>query len=212
MLKQILTMAVIGLGALALNGCETISEEQCLAGDWIGRGYQDGQAGRSASRLNDYVEACAEHGVTPDPAAYEEGRREGLRQYCVPAVGYRVGRDGGAYNNVCSGAAEADFLVGFQDGRVVYDAQQLAETARSEVSATSARLTELDDKVDYFQARARDTTLSEEEREAAGDRANELRRERRDLERDWRRAQEALDEAERDARDALQYFRSRYGD
>jgi len=212
MLKQILTMAVIGLGALALNGCETISEEQCLAGDWIGRGYQDGQAGRSASRLNDYVEACAEHGVTPDPAAYEEGRREGLRQYCVPAVGYRVGRDGGNYNNVCSGAAEADFLVGFQDGRVVYDAQQLAETARSEVSATSARLTELDDKVDYFQARARDTTLSEEEREAAGDRANELRRERRDLERDWRRAQEALDEAERDARDALQYFRSRYGD
>ena len=41
---------------------------------------------------------------------------------------------------------------------------------------------------------------------------NELRRERRDLERDWRRAQEVLDEAERDARDALLYFRSRYGD
>lgn len=212
MLKQILTATVISLGVLALNGCETISEEQCLAGDWIGRGYQDGQAGRSSSRLNDYVEACAEHGVTPDPVAYEEGRREGLRQYCVPAVGYRVGRDGGNYNNVCTGAAEADFLVGFQDGRVVYDNQQLAVNARNEVSSMSARLTELDDKVDYFQARARDTALSEEEREAAGDRVNELRRERRDLERDWRRAQEVLDEAERDARDALSYFRSRYGD
>lgn len=212
MFKQILAVAVIGLGALALNGCETISEEQCLAGDWIGRGYQDGQAGRPGSRLNDYVEACAEHGVTPDPVAYEEGRQEGLLQYCVPEVGYRTGRDGGSYYNVCSGPAEADFMAGFQDGRVVYDAQQLAVNARSEVSSTSARLTELDDKVDYFQARARDETLTEEEREAAGNRVNELRRERRDLERDWRRAQEVLDEAERDARDALAYFRSRYGD
>jgi hypothetical protein len=212
MFKQILTVAAIGLGALALSSCETISEEQCLAGDWIGRGYQDGQAGRPGSRLNDYAEACAEHSVMPDPVAYEEGRLEGLRQYCVPVVGYRVGRDGGSYSNVCTGAAEADFLVGFQDGRVVHDAQQVATSARSDVSSMSARLTELDDKVDYFQARARDTALSEEEREAAGDRVNELRRERRDLERDWRRAQEVLDEAERDARDALLYFRSRYGD
>jgi len=43
-------------------------------------------------------------------------------------------------------------------------------------------------------------------------RIQDLRRERANTERDWRRAQEAIDEAERDVRDVRWRFRSQYGE
>ena len=209
---RILLIAAAATGvALALGSCATMSEEQCLAGDWSGQGYSDGLSGLTMSRLDDHAEACAEHGVTPDASAYAEGRRQGLLQYCTVDKGFEVGRTGGGYAGVCPPDLESDFLYAYRDGQVVHAAEQALSDARSRVDSLGARLEELDEKIIAKQAEARAEGLTEAQREEIRKRIAEIRRERADTERDWRRAQDAIDDAEREVRDVRWRFRDQYG-
>ena len=83
--------AIVLLGLLA-TGCASMDEDECRVADWRAIGYEDGASGRAASQLGERREACADHGVTPNFVAYRQGREEGLREYCTPAMGYRLGR------------------------------------------------------------------------------------------------------------------------
>ena len=67
------------LAALAaLAGCNSMSEQECLATDWRTVGYEDGVNGFSGDRIGRYRNACSEHGVTPDLGEYQSGREQGL--------------------------------------------------------------------------------------------------------------------------------------
>ena len=206
----ILAGACLG-AALAVGSCATMSEEQCLAGDWSGQGYGDGMAGLTMSRLDEHAEACVKHGVTPDASAYAEGRRQGLIHYCTPDKGFEVGRTGSGYAGVCPAELEADFMPAYRDGQIVHEVEQALANARSRVDSLGGRLEELDDKITAKQAEARADGLTEEQREQIRNRIQEIRRERADTEREWRRAQDEIDEAERDVRDVRWRFRSQYG-
>lgn len=197
--------------ALALGSCATMSEEQCLAGDWSGQGYSDGLSGLTMSRLDDHAEACGKHGVTPDAAAYAAGRREGLVHYCTVEKGFEVGRTGAGYAGVCPSELEGDFLYAYRDGQVVHAAEQALSEARSRVDSLGSRLEELDEKIIAKQAEARAEGLTEAQREEIRKRIAEIRRERADTERDWRRAQDEIDDAEREVRDVRWRFRDQYG-
>lgn len=210
-MRILLTAAVAAVGALALGSCATMSEEQCLAGDWSGQGYTDGASGLTMSRLDDHAEACAKHGVTPDASAYAAGRRQGLLQYCTVSKGFEVGRTGAGYDGVCPPDLEGDFLYAYRDGQVVHAAEQALSEARSRVDSLGARLEELDEKIIAKQAEARAEGLTEAQREEIRKRIAEIRRERADTERDWRRAQDEIDEAEREVRDVRWRFRDQYG-
>ncbi len=204
-------VAAAGGALLALGSCATMSAEQCLAGDWSGQGYSDGQQGLTMSRLDDHARACAEHGVVPDAAAYADGRREGLMHYCTPERGFEAGRTGSGYAGVCPTELEADFTYGYRDGQIVHEVEQALSNARSRVDSLGARLEELDEKIIAKQAEARADGLTEAQREEIRKRIAEIRRERADTERDWRRAQEEIDDAERDVRDVRWRFRDQYG-
>lgn len=204
--------AAAGGAVMLLGSCATMSAEQCQAGDWSGQGYADGVAGLAMSRLNDHAEACAKHGITPDAAAYGAGREQGLIQYCRPDRGFREGRTGSGYAGVCPSYLEADFLPAYRDGQIVYAVDQALASARSLVDSHGNRLEELDEKIVAKQAEARAEGLTDQQREAVRNRIQELRRERADTERDWRRAQDAIDDAERDVRDVRWRFRGQYGD
>ncbi|WP_332653411.1 DUF2799 domain-containing protein [Brevundimonas sp.] len=206
----IIAAAAVGAG-LALGSCATMSAEQCMAGDWSGQGYIDGQQGLTMSRLDDHAEACAKHGVTPDAAAYAAGRRQGLVSYCTPYKGFEVGRSGSGYAGVCPSELEADFMFAYRDGQVVHAAEQALSDARGRVDSLGARLEELDDKITAKQAEARADGLTDEQRDQIRNRIQEIRRERADTERDWRRAQDEVDDAERDVRDVRWRFRDQYG-
>ncbi|MFN3931166.1 MAG: DUF2799 domain-containing protein [Brevundimonas sp.] len=210
-MRRLIIAAAAGGAALALGSCATMSAEQCMAGDWSGQGYADGQQGLTLSRLDDYAKACAEHGVAPDPAAYAAGRRQGLVHYCTPARGFEAGRSGSAYAGVCPSDLEADFLPAYRDGQIVHEVEAALASARGRVDSLGDRLEELDEKIVAKQAEARDEDLTDEQRERARNRVQELRRERADTERDWRRAQDEVDDAERDVRDVRWRFRSEYG-
>lgn len=210
-MRLLIIAAAAGGAALALGSCATMSAEQCMAGDWSGRGYADGQQGLTMSRLDDYAAACAEHGVAPDPAAYAAGRRQGLVQYCTPSRGFEAGRSGSGYAGVCPSELEADFLPAYRDGQIVHEVEQALSNARSRVDSLGGRLEELDDKIVAKQSELRAEGLTDDERERVRARIQEIRRERADTERDWRRAQDEVDDAERDVRDVRWRFRSEYG-
>jgi hypothetical protein len=209
-MRIVLSALALTGAALALGSCATMSAEQCLAGDWSGQGYADGTAGYSMSRLGEHAQACAEHGVVPDDAAYRAGWNQGILQYCTPANGFRTGRQGGGYAGVCPSDVERDFLAAYEDGRIIHVAEQAVTDARSRVNSTGARLEELDDKIQAKQRELRADGLTDADREAIRGRIGELRRERENTERDWRRAQRELDDAERRARDVLWSYEGRY--
>lgn len=131
------TLAVCAAGALAaalLGGCSTgMGRDECVAADWRTIGYEDGLHGLPADRIGVHRAACAKHQITPNLAAYSEGRERGLREYCQPKNGFRAGINGYAYANVCSGAAEAAFVDSYRYGRQIHD-------ARTELRGTQARL------------------------------------------------------------------------
>ena len=87
--------SLLGLGILAaaaaLSGCNSMSAQECLATDWRTVGYEDGVNGYTGDRIGHYRKACSEHGVTPNLEQYQAGREQGLREFCKPANGFRVG-------------------------------------------------------------------------------------------------------------------------
>lgn len=210
MRTAVFCIALIG-AATILGSCATMSAEECMAGDWSGRGFADGAAGYAQSRLGEHAEACGKHGVTPDDAAYRAGWAQGVLQYCTLPNGFVQGRMGASYNGVCPANLEADFLPGYEDGRIVYAAEQAVSTARSSVDNYGGRLEELDDKLDAKQRELRQDGLTDEQRDVIRNRIQEIRREREETQREWRRAQDEVDDAERNFRDVRYRFERRYG-
>ena len=127
--------------AALLAGCATgMSKDECAVADWQTIGYEDGLRGFPAERIGAHRVACARHQVAPNLAAYTQGRERGLREYCQPKNGFRVGLHGSGYASVCSGATEPDFVEAYQWGRQIHD-------ARAELRTTRARLRNASDGV-----------------------------------------------------------------
>ena len=208
---RLLLLAAAGGAALALASCVTMTKDQCLAGAWSEVGYRDGSEGYPMSVLEDHVKACAEYGVAPDMVAYRSARADGLNGYCRWERAFQEGRDGDDYHGVCTPAQEEEFLPAYRDGQLVYAADQALANARSSVESLDTRLEELDDKITAKQAEARADGLTDEQRDVIRNRIQEIRRERADTEREWRRAQNAIDDAERDVRDVRRRFLGQYG-
>ncbi len=132
--RLVLACAAGLLGALQISGCSTgMGKDQCVAADWRTIGYEDGLHGFPADRIGVHRVACAKHQITPNLAAYTDGRERGLIEYCQPKNGFRVGLHGGGYANVCSGPIEPVFVDSYRYGRQIYD-------ARSELHNTQTRL------------------------------------------------------------------------
>lgn len=209
-MRQLL-LAAAGGAALALASCATMTKDQCLAGAWGEVGYRDGSEGYPMSVLNDHEKACAEYGVAPDLVAYRSARADGLNGYCRWERAFQEGREGSTYHGVCTPAQEVDFIPAYRDGQMVYAAEQALSSARSSVGSLGARLQELDEKIVAKQAEVRAEGLTDAQRDEIRIRIQEIRRERADTEREWRRAQDAVDSAERDVRDVRRRFQGQYG-
>lgn len=210
-MRILLAAGAVTVLALSLGSCATMNEEQCLAGDWVGQGYSDAAAGRSPSRLSDHAEACAKHGITPDAAAYRSGWDQGIPVYCTPANGFRSGRNGNGYSGVCPAELEGRFYPAWQDGRVVWEATRAEADARSLVNTYASQLENYDDRLEAQERELRAEGLTQEQRDAIRARIRDIRRERDNVERDWRRAQNALDDAEQRVREVRYRFEPTYG-
>jgi len=131
---------LVVLGAGVLLGCASMSESECKTADWYRRGMADGAAGQPESRLANHHEACAKAGVVLDTAAWRRGWDEGLRSYCVPAVGWREGVAGRGYAGVCRGLDEEGFMRAWRAGSELYRTESQIASHGREIERLEALL------------------------------------------------------------------------
>jgi hypothetical protein len=118
--------------AVVLGGCATLSEDECRSADWGEIGYADGREGEPRSLIEGHVESCAKLGIQPDRARYFNGRERGLREYCRAENGYRVGRAGESYHDVCPAALEPAFLERYRTGKRIHEVDRRISNLESE--------------------------------------------------------------------------------
>ncbi|MDH3286519.1 MAG: DUF2799 domain-containing protein [Betaproteobacteria bacterium] len=138
--------------ALVLQGCASMSKNECLSADWYAIGYESGIRGQREAQISEHRKACAEHSVTPDLARYLEGREAGLQGFCEPRNGYRLGRAGTGYAGVCPPRLEDKFLQAYGAGRELYDMQQNINRLKRRVNAKQAELKNLNEDIADKQA------------------------------------------------------------
>ena len=128
-----------------LPGCASMSKDECLTVDWQTVGFEDGAAGRPADHIAQHRKACAKHGVTPDLRAYQAGREQGLREYCQPQNGYRIGERGGEYAGSCPADLAPAFEAAWHDGFELHQRQARVNQATNDVAHLRAELQRAED-------------------------------------------------------------------
>jgi Protein of unknown function (DUF2799) len=184
-------LARLSIAALILSGCASMSANECRTVDWRTVGYEDGAAGRAGDHIAQHRKACAKHGVSPDFARYQMGREQGLREYCKPVNGFRVGESGSDYAGVCPVDLEDAFASAYSSGRHLFTLQsRISETVR-QLSERRRELNHIDEDLSKDSAAVVSTDSSVDERTAAlldtkrlAERAGRLKTEIRQLEKD----------------------------
>jgi len=104
-LQTTLLTTVFGTAMIVLSGCATtqaLSPQQCQAGNWQDIGYADGLAGRSGAYFGRHIENCSPvANSAPNRELWEQGRQQGLKQFCTELNAYKFGREGYAWQPVC---------------------------------------------------------------------------------------------------------------
>ena len=135
-----LLITVALFGVLALSGCATLSESQCIASDWQTVGYRDGVSGTQSSQLLKHQNACVKHGIVPDRQAYLAGWDDGVEQYCQPRNGFAAGERGVQRANVCPSHLQSAFYAAYKEGRQLY-------LARSEISGMQQSISQKENRL-----------------------------------------------------------------
>ncbi len=128
------------VSALVLSGCASMSGDECANSDWNAVGYEDGSRGYSSEQFGKHRKACAKHGITADFGAYQQGRKEGLVEFCQPSRGFNLGQSGGRYNGVCDAALEGEFLDAYRIGYQLYDLRSAFNNANSRIYSKEREL------------------------------------------------------------------------
>lgn len=177
--------------ALAITGCATMSKDECRTVDWRTVGYEDGANGYAADRIAQHRKACAKHHVTPDLDAYLSGRDEGLREYCQPANGFRVGSSGSAYNGQCPTDLNRAFVDAYDAGRQLHQLQSRLNTCEQQLGSKRREIEHAEDEIVRQSALAISSEATAEQRAQAvvdvkhlGERVGRLKSEVRQLEKD----------------------------
>lgn len=143
----LLSLLVIGLA-----GCATMSGDECATSDWTAVGYEDGSRGYTSERFGKHRKACAKHGITADFEAYQQGRGQGLVEFCQPGRGFNLGVNGGQYNGVCSVELEADFLDAYRVGQQLYTLRSKVSSANTQIHNKKHELEDIEDQITHNEA------------------------------------------------------------
>jgi len=157
--------ALIGLGLLAgLAGCSSMSANECMATDWRTVGYEDGVSGYSGDRVGKYRKACGKHGVTPDLGQYQAGREQGLKEFCRPMNGFRLGESGRGYNGVCPASLDGPFVEAYESGRRLYTLRDRVDHTAGQIESMRVESDRLDANIASAATRILDPALTTEQK------------------------------------------------
>jgi len=134
------TSILILISAGALGGCASMSSDECANSDWTAVGFEDGSRGYTSDRFANHRKACAKHGIKADFTAYQQGRNDGLVEFCQPGRGYNLGASGARYSGVCHADLEPDFLDAYRAGQQLYMLRANVNSANSAIYAREQEL------------------------------------------------------------------------
>lgn len=164
--------------SLCITACASISEEQCLSGNWQELGYKDGSNGTNIDRVDEYADVCSEHGVTVNANLYSTGYKQGIQTYCTDTQGFRAGENGSSFNKACSGFTGYEHA--YSEGRVIYEIE-------SEYAGLIKEYNDLlDDYISIEATLKADETFTEKERKNLRSKQDRIKRELRGLRYDIR--------------------------
>ena len=132
--------ALVLVAPLVLAACATLNEAQCQTENWRDLGQRSGQEGRASSYVVEHEKACAGYGLPVDSAVWRFGWEIGIRQYCRPQSGLKVGREGKIYAQSCPADVALGFLHTYAVGKRVYDAGQRRDTISREIDTLNASI------------------------------------------------------------------------
>jgi len=144
LLKLVPAVAVL-LTVAGCSGNPSVTESQCIAGDWQTVGYRDGVNGLRSTQLLQHQDACVQHDVMPDRNTYMVGWKQGVSEYCKPHNAFATGERGQRYYNVCPAAMDHDFQVAYQNGRELY-------LARAAVANLERKIVERENRLEVVKA------------------------------------------------------------
>ena len=173
-MRLLIPALLIGLTFAGCAGKPSMSENQCAVGDWQTVGYRDGVTGRRSTALLTHQDACMDHGVAPDRAAYMLGWKEGAGEYCQPNNGFYIGERGWSHNNICPPELRAGFLTAYQEGQDLYQARLAVSNLEWEIDQTSDRLEAIKSEIISAGAAQLNGELSLEERVQLGARVQRV--------------------------------------
>ncbi len=128
-------MGAMGVALLALSGCVTtqsLTLEQCQASNWQEVGYADGVRGRSGAYFGHYTNSCTGvMGAVPNRIQWEQGRQQGLKNYCTELNAYKLGREGYDWQPVCPLEGIDKLEEAYSQGRYYYMRQRDLDYLRS---------------------------------------------------------------------------------
>jgi hypothetical protein len=133
--------------SLGLTGCASMSSDECANSDWSAVGFEDGSRGYTSDRFSSHRKACAKHGIMADFQAYQQGRSQGLVEFCQPSRGFSFGANGGQYRGVCAADLEPEFLDAFRTGHQLYTLRSYVNSANSQIYNKENELEAVKDQI-----------------------------------------------------------------
>jgi len=174
-----------------LSGCATLSKNECLTGDWLTIGYEDGAEGKPRERIGAHQEACAEYGIAPDFTTYQQGYDNGLLLFCTPRNGFIKGKAGYQYTGICPERLENGFLDGYDGGREIYQHSVKSNRLENDLRGLDNRIATLNHEIKEHEHLLLENTMPRDQRRKTYHTIEELKNERYHLDRHF---QELLDE------------------
>jgi len=189
-----------------ISGCATLSKNECLNGDWLTIGYEDGAKGEPREQIGAHQEACSEYGITPDFTTYQKGYDNGLQLFCTPRNGFIRGKSGYQYTGICPEKLEIGFLDGYDGGREIYQHTIKSNSLEEELGSMNSRIVAIEHEIRENEHILLENDIPKERRRRVYRSIEVLKNEHYDLE---LRFQSILDKkAEIDHR--LDFLRKRY--
>ncbi|SHO48936.1 DUF2799 domain-containing protein [Desulfopila aestuarii] len=190
----------------SLSSCATLSKNECLNGDWLTIGYEDGAKGESRERIGAHQEACSEYGIAPDFNTYQKGYDNGLLLFCTPRNGFIKGKGGYQYSGICPEKLESGFLEGYDGGREIYQHTVKSNSLNNELQSMDSRIADIEHEIRQNEHILLDNATPKDQRRRVYRTIEELKHDHYDLE---RRFQNVLEEKE-EIDHRLDFLRRRY--
>ena len=187
-MRKLLILGVV----VGLSGCASLSQEECLTGDWHGIGYSDGVQGKVESVLAEHQEACSEYQIKLDLQDYLNGRQQGLKTYCKPDNGYRLGLNGSTYHYVCPETDQSAFLSMYSKGKAQYDQQQKVKKLERELRQLQRQQDSLEEQIKETENKLVADGLSSIERQRLLKQLRDLELQRPDKDYEYRQTSSLL--------------------